>query len=136
MFGHSVRYPSVEPELSPDALDTVYRAVTRHIDVDLNPRSIAADRAPLTAWEEVVYARCDGWSPFDVMSETAYHFQTQAAWQAIEDALTPGELAALFELGRRQAAVLPGMRPEEIAPPPTPRRPRVTPPAEPFGRGG
>lgn len=126
VFGSSARYPTVEPALSPEALRAVHEAVRQHIDPGLNEWSYAADTAPLTPWEAVVYARCDGWSPFDVMSEVAYHFQTQAAWEAIEAALAPDELEALVDWGRRQAAVLPGMRPERIAPPPTPRRPRPT----------
>lgn len=122
VFHSLVRYPSVEPDLAPGALAKVHEAVRRHIDHDLNQNTIVADREPLTEWEEVVYARCDGWSPFDVMSETAYYFQVQAAWRAIEAELRADEVASLVEWGRRQAAVLPGVRPEEIAPPPTPRR--------------
>ena len=127
LVGHSSRrYPLLETGLSPAALGHVRAAVGEHIDWDLNRLSIDADQAPLTPWEEVVYARCDGWSPFDVMSEIAYSFQINAAWEAIEKALSLDEMAALVGWGRRQAAVLPGMRPEEIAPPPTPRAPVPT----------
>ncbi len=125
VFAPGARYPTVEPALSPAALDTVQRAVLRHIDFDLNERSYADDRQPLSPWEEVVYARYEGDnSPFDTMSETAYYFQAQAAWSAIEAELTPAEVERLVDWGRLQAAVLPGMRPDRIAPLPTPRRPR------------
>ena len=122
VFGSSAQDASVEPDLAPDALAKVHEAVRRNIDDDLNQNSIEADREPLGEWEKVVYARYGNNSPFDTMSETAYFFQVQAAWRAIEAALTPDEVASLVEWGRRQAALLPGMRPESITKPPTPRR--------------
>jgi len=125
VFAPAARYPTVEPALSPAAVERVRQAVLRHIDFDLNERSYADDRRPLSPWEQVVYARYEGDnSPFDTMSETAYYFQVQAAWAAIEAGLTPTEVERLVDWGRLQAAVLPGMRPDRIAPPPTPRRPR------------
>ena len=132
VYGHEAQYPDVETAMAPAALRAVREAFRHHVDATLNQRSIDADRAPLTPWDEVVYARYDGFggenpcSPFDTMSEVAYHFQVQAAWKAIEDALAPDDIEALLDWGRRQAAVMPGMRPERIAPPPTPRPPRRT----------
>lgn len=126
VFAPAARYPTVEPALSSAAVEKVQRAVLQHVDFDLNERSYADDRRPLSPWEQVVYARYEGDnSPFDTMSETAYYFQAQAAWSAIEAALTPAEVERLVDWGRLQAAVLPGMRPDRIAPLPTPRRPRA-----------
>ncbi len=123
VFGHDGRSPLVEPGLPVEALRAVRRAVRDHIDPHLDVRSDTADALPRSAWDEVVYARYDGWSPLDEVYAIVSYYQVLGAWRAIEAALSADELAALVEWGRRQAAVLPGMRPDEIAPPPTPRVP-------------
>lgn len=121
-FDHDHRSRLVRPELPPEALDAVRRAVHDHVDRHLIPKIDTADAAPLSPWDEWVYARCDGWSPLDVLWGLVSHYEILDVWRAVEAALTEEEVAALVEWGRRQAAELPGMRPEEVAPPPTPRR--------------
>ncbi|HET7488697.1 MAG TPA: hypothetical protein VFJ85_12270 [Acidimicrobiales bacterium] len=122
-MGASLRqFPLVEPTLPAPALRKVRDAVLRHIDFDLNRRTDEDDKAPPTEWEAVVYARCDGWSPLDLVWAVTLYFQVQAAWREIETALSPEEVAELVAWGRRQAEVIPGIRPERVEPPPTPIR--------------
>lgn len=112
--------PLADPRLPAAALRRVRDAVLRHIDFDLSDRLADEAEEPQDEWEEVVFARCDGWTPLDVLLGDVDYFQVQAAWREIEEVLSPDEVAALVDWGRRQAPAFLGMRADRIAAPPSP----------------